>query len=156
MPVFWPLVSCPVNEARAPPSVTQTEKSRGASLSPGPAAASRLDAVAHSDFWPAMVWFDSETLAPGTRTAAVIRPRARAGDTNASPATPATRPASEASTWSLVGVDFWQVSTPSSVSHRYIAALVKMKRPVLPMYAAFGGAWVRVTGSPPSTLYVAV
>src|SRR5262249_5312766 len=152
----WPLVSVPVNEASAPPSVTQTEKSRGASLSPGLAAASRLDAVAHNDFWPAIVWFDSETLAPGTRTAAVISPSASTGETNASPAAPATRPESEASTVSLVGVDFWQVSTPFSVSHRYSACGVKMNRPVLPMYAEFGGAWVRVTGSPPSTLYVAV
>ena len=31
------------------------------------------------------------------------------------------------------GVDFWHVSTPFSVSHRYIAAGVKMYRPDLPM-----------------------
>src|SRR5262249_40293359 len=117
----------------APLSVTQTVKSRGADVSPGLAAASRLDAVAHREFCPAIVLVDSETLAPGTRIVAAISPSARAGETNASPATPSTRPESFASAEVPDGVDFWHVSTPFSVSHRYMADGVKMYRPDLPM-----------------------
>ena len=52
---FSPWLDVPLNEARTPASVTQTEKSLGASWSPGLAALSRSVAVAHNDFSPAMV-----------------------------------------------------------------------------------------------------